>query len=177
MDSLFPRTKTCPVGPRCALHWDPEEQNLWLLASRGASQMGGMDLLRVKGSLGGCWAGREFRAIFKICRRQGAGLNSVFPMIELGRNCSGCCQKVLPGFVLVPKITSASSGFWLKLELETANQKLLLLIFERQGQKIGFFLPASYCGRGCILRECMGGAQEIHTGFTFPDITVVSDRD
>lgn len=49
--------------------------------------------------------------------------------------------------------------------------------FERQGQKIGFFLPASYCGKVCILRECMGGTQEIHTGFTFPDTTVVSDRD
>lgn len=73
--------------------------------------------------------------------------------------------------MLVSKITC-------KLGLETTSPKTCyLLIFERQGQKTGSFLPASYCGRGCILRECIRGAQKIHTGFTFPDITVVSDRD
>lgn len=40
--SIVDREVSC--GGRCALHWGPGEQNLWLLVSRGASQLWeGMD--------------------------------------------------------------------------------------------------------------------------------------
>lgn len=131
MDSLFPRTRTCPVNP--VLCWHTEVPPV--VGGNGSPQSGR-------------FPGREFREIFKICRRQGAGLNSsTFLTGEQVRNCSACFlsfQKVLLGFL--SKITCISTGFWLKLGLEAAKTATCSSLKDKDSQQISFSLPGSVGG-------------------------------
>lgn len=93
------------------------------------------------------------------------------------RNCNGCFltfQKVLPGFV--SKITCTSTGFWLKLGLETANQKLLLAHLWKTRTENRFLSSFQVLWERLYFKG-MYRRSAGNTGFTFPDIIVVPDRD
>lgn len=169
------------MGPRHALQWDPEEWSPWLLVSRGASQLwGGMISSEWQGPWETVGVGGKLEKYLKYAE----GKELVSALYSTRESRSGIAVPVLSvlkrscqDLYWYLKSPVSAVGFSLKWGFRQQVKNCYLLIFARQGQKAGFLLTASYCGRGSISGQYIRGAQEIHTGFTFPDITAVSDRD